>query len=433
MNRQFLTLSIFSIVLLFTFSEIAAAQSHRDTTALKKAEFHVDFRWDNATLSPTYLNNRSQLKSLSDSISALRDSSKVINNIERIGVKSYSSPEGAYQYNVRLARRRASAMLRFLSSEYADLADRIYIEADGESWHMFRNKVLSDNKLTASQRQRLLEIIDADITADSKKTLLKTYDIALYRRIIREYFVDMRRSFITLEWTSSPRHDIGVMLTKAGIPFQLEHPKDLGGKVQFSGNTPRTLFALKTNLLYDAVTALNVEAEIPIGNQFSIAVSDLFPWWTAGPHDHKYALQILELGIEPRWYPLSSRQPSFGSPHDGRMTGWFVGTYLASAMYDLQRDKAICTQGEYWSAGASAGYIMPLGRRLRLELSASIGYLESDYRHYQPSPDYAHLYKDYFKEGTFSYFGLTRAKVSLVIPVSIRKQHSPITLNIRAK
>ena len=28
---------------------------------------------------------------------------------------------------------------------------------------------------------------------------------------------------------------------------------------------------------------------------------------------------------------------------------------------DLQWDKKICTQGEYWSLGASAGYVMPVG------------------------------------------------------------------------
>lgn len=432
MIKRFLTLINFVFVL--TYGELIYAQAPSDTTTLRKAGFHVDFRWDKAVLQKEYLDNHSQLKALSDTIHSLQqDSSRVINNIERLSVKSYSSPEGAYEYNARLARRRADAMLRFLSSEYGSLSDRIYIEADGESWHMFRDKVLSDKVLSEDQREHLLEIIDADLPADKKKTLLKTYDAALYRRMIKEYFVDMRRSFITLEWTSTLRHDPGEMLSQAQIPFTLEAPQGKGGgKVQLTGSSPKTLVALKTNLLYDVVTALNVEVEIPIGEKFSVAVSDLFPWWTAGPNGHKYAFQIWELGIEPRYYPTATRQPEFGCFNDSRMTGWFVGPYLSSATYDLQWDKKICTQGEYWSLGASAGYVMPVGRRLRFEFSASIGYLRSDYRHYQPTQDYEHLYKDPFKAGIISYFGLTRAKVSLILPLSVRKQHHT-TLNVRAK
>lgn len=197
MIKRFLTLINFVFVL--SYGELIYAQAPSDTTTLREAGFHVDFRWDKAVLQKEYLDNHSQLKALSDTIHSLQqDSSRVINNIERLSVKSYSSPEGAYEYNARLARRRAGAMLRFLSSEYGSLSDRIYIEADGESWHMFRDKVLSDKVLSEGQREHLLKIIDADLPADKKKTLLKTYDAALYRRMIKEYFVDMRRSFITL-------------------------------------------------------------------------------------------------------------------------------------------------------------------------------------------------------------------------------------------
>ena len=64
----------------------------------------------------------------------------------------------------------------------------------------------------------------------------------------------------------------------------------------------KTIIALKTNLLYDLITALNFEIEIPIGNKFSIAVEDVFPWWSWGPHDRKYCFQMWEMGIEPRWW-----------------------------------------------------------------------------------------------------------------------------------
>ena len=67
--------------------------------------------------------------------------------------------------------------------------------------------------------------------------------------------------------------------------------------------------------------------------------------------------------------------------------------------------------------GLRYGFAFPIARRLNLELGLSVGYLRSAYRHYQPDPDYEHLYRDYYNAGIFSYFGPTKLKVSLVLPI----------------
>ena len=41
----------------------------------------------------------------------------------------------------------------------------------------------------------------------------------------------------------------------------------------------KPLFAAKTNLLFDAMTVLNVEVEVPIRKHWSIAGEWIFPWW----------------------------------------------------------------------------------------------------------------------------------------------------------
>ena len=91
----------------------------------------------------------------------------------------------------------------------------------------------------------------------------------------------------------------------------------------------KTIIALKTNLLYDLITALNFEIEIPIGNKFSIAVEDVFPWWSWGPHDRKYCFQMWEMGIEPRWWFRRTDEREV-------LTGQFFGVYGMSAKYDFQ-------------------------------------------------------------------------------------------------
>ena len=172
----------------------------------------------------------------------------------------------------------------------------------------------------------------------------------------------------------------------------------------------KTILALKTNLLYDAVTALNVELEVPIGKRFSVMVEDVFPWWSWGPNGHKYCLQMWSMGIEPRWW-------FYRKGMNDRLQGHFVAPYVMSGKYDFQWDTSICYRGYGWSAGLTYGYSMPLCKWLNMEFSMSIGYLNASYQHYQPSPDYEHLYKDPAKAGRMSYFGPTKLKVSLVVPI----------------
>ena len=52
-----------------------------------------------------------------------------------------------------------------------------------------------------------------------------------------------------------------------------------------------------------------------------------------------------------------------------------------------------------------------------MEFSVSAGFLRSAYRHYQPDDGYDHLFRDYYNAGRVSWFGPTKAKISLVIPL----------------
>ncbi len=382
-------------------------------TESHSADFHVNFRWDNAVIRPEYMNTGENLKALADSIASIHIGGGTVDSLT---VVSYSSPEGNYWYNVNLSKRRAAAMRRYLEGEHPGLHDRMRITPDGESWHMFRERALRDSTISEEQRAWLLEIIDSDNDYETKKERIRSRDAALWNRIVRVWFKEMRRSFIRLEWSEN-------IYTRE---YFIGRPEPLSAAASTAGRalTPppgetvieRTLLALKTNLLYDALTMLNAEIEVPIGKQFSIMVEDVFPWWTFGPNGNKYSLEMWEMGVEPRWWFRRNDRRD-------RLSGHFIGPYVMSARYDFQWDRDINYQGEYWSAGISYGYAMPIGKLFNLEFTASVGFVSADYRHYQPAPDYSELYRDPFETGVLSYFGPTKLKVSLVLPIKVKRTY----------
>ncbi len=175
-----------------------------------------------------------------------------------------------------------------------------------------------------------------------------------------------------------------------------------------------TAFAVKSNVLYHAVTMFNVEVEVPVGKHISVLAEDVFPWWETG---NKYCLQMLELGAEARWWFNGWERRS-----TSKLVGPFVGVYGMSAKYDFQNRSDVDYQGEYWSAGITGGWNFNLGREPwgRLELSLGLGYLRTGYRSYLPTDIYDKLIRNPYKTGIAQFVGPTKAKVSIVIPVNFK-------------
>ena len=392
-----------------------------------RAYFHVDFCWDNSVLDTAYMKTGESLRALADTVASID-----ADRIDSLSVFSYSSPEGRYGYNLKLSEHRAASMRSYLDSHYPQLRDRVHVIPGGEAWHLFRERVLADSSISEAEREHVISIIDSREHPDRKKVLIKNYDRKLWNRMVRTDFVDMRRSFIRLSWVEDvfaavplPRME-SLPFVEAPVWSGLSHADSIGIRPVQSRpaqNEPvpeksreyakKTVLALKTNLLYDAVTALNFEIEVPIGDRFSIAVEDVFPWWNWGPNGKKYCFQMWEMGIEPRWWFLRTQKRD-------RLSGHFLGVYGMSSKYDFQWDTDLCWQGEYWSAGVSYGYALPVGKVCNFEFSASLGFMHSDWRHYQPDAAYEHLYRDPAKTGVVSYFGPTKLKVSLVVPIQVK-------------
>ena len=359
----------------------------------------VHFRWNTAQLDTAYLTNPVALEQLRTEIERVG-----VEQIDSVVVISHASPEGTSRYNEKLARRRAATMERYMLAHYPALEDRLTIRANGESWAALRERIAADQKLKNSTIDRLLAILDDPKTSIDTKRWRIEHD-PVWRYLYRTHYPELRHSMICLLYYREIERQEPVALV-VEQPVAPLRPTEVAYAVAEPQRDTLTV-AVKSNLLYDVATVLNAEVEVPLGDHFSVAVEYLFPWWE---RDNKYCLQLLELGFEGRYWLREQAR------HKGCLQGWFVGVYAMSGMYDFQYKRDVNYQGEFWSAGVTAGYAMRLTKRLNLEFSLSAGFLSSAYRHYFPADDWSELYRD-GKSGRTNYFGPTKAKVALVWPL----------------
>ena len=426
---------VLSLMLLLIGSFLLRAQA--DEWVSDSRSYKVFFQFDKSAVNSAYMSNAQSLSSLDSLVAAVG-----LESVESVKVVSYSSPEGNYAYNLALSKKRTDAVYKLLSASYPSLAGKIELDHQGEAWQDLRKSVVADTNFTEEVREKILAIIDSDRDPASKEAALKA--LPQYKRLYSNYFKQYRYAEIRLRIANSEE----VVVPEPEIPeisdVVVEEPEMIIPQADTIEVNPvvaevveiqevepiqepepvpvtvapakKTYLAVKTNLLYDAVSALNFEVEVPVAGRWSVMVEDVFPWWHI---DNKYAFQMWEIGAEARfWFK------PWDTKGNEKMRGWFVGAYGMSSKYDFQYDRSINYQGEYWSAGITAGYVMPIGRKknINLEFSVSAGYLQTDYRHYLPTDDYAKLIRDPYNVGTVSYFGPTKAKVSLIIPLNFGKK-----------
>ncbi len=386
------------------------------------AEFVVYYSLSEDFIRPDYMGNEENLNAIRRLLSIPENRQK------EIVLEGAASPEGSEDINERLGNARAQSLADWLISEFPDLEGRIVIRPKGEDWEGLRAQVDNCTTLSPGNKKAILGIIDSNATPEKKEQLLKANKA--YETLVNDCFPYIRFARFTgidfvqqaTDTTTAQPADTLVLPqvdTIVAKPVQdtlsTIRPENLNNETKVAIRGRNTIAAVKTNLLYDAATALNVELEFPIWDRISVMVEDVFPWWEWG---NKYCFEIWEMGVEARYWFKPWK--TYGTE---KLRGWFAGPYVMSAKYDFQFDTEVNYQGEMWSAGLTGGFAMPIGRRKRanLEFSLSLGYMKSPYRHYLPTDDYLKLIHDPSNDGTFYNIFLypTKAKVSLVLPISI--------------
>ncbi len=417
-----------------TSSRTAARQNIDLTTPVRRDTLRIHYRLSNSVIDTLYRDNATVLRTIK---SLLGDTEL---SVDTLYIYSSSSPEGGMALNRTLSQKRGEALRdQLVNLRGGRQFEGVSIVPLGSNYDEFLSRLKSEENVpykaaTIADYEANIRLYGSDAAL---KRLHSFRNGVPYGYIARTIFPEMRYADLVLvshivfdEDIAGDVEDVQfdtltiedqtpIAVAPMELPKSEPQPEPQPEIVEPEPqpvqqpeprDTVRWYPAIKTNLLFDLVTAVNAELEFPLGRSFSIAVEDTFPWWNWGPNGKKYCFQFLNIAIEPRWWFSRNERRDY-------LSGHFLGIYGMSGKYDFQWDELFCWQGEHWSAGFTYGYALPVCKWANMEFSVSAGFLHSDYRHYQPDDEYEHLFRDYYNSGKVTWFGPTKAKISLVIPL----------------
>ena len=164
-------------------------------------------------------------------------------------------------------------------------------------------------------------------------------------------------------------------------------------------------WAVKSNLLYDVAGAPNLGIEYGWRGHWSLSADMTMPWYVDDQNEWCY--EMMNVGVEARYW-LNDWQTG----DKGKLTGHFLGLFGNGGCFDLGHDRMGWQSEWFWTSGLSYGYNFRLNNHLRMECTLGIGYLQTDYTRYNTVYDNSGIY--FVEEGTFRWFGPTKAGVSLI-------------------
>lgn len=383
-----------------------ANQPNINSTNEEQSSFEFIFRHDKVTIDEDYRDN---LKTKIELRNFINSGIK----IDSIIIHASASLEGYVKHNDRLARERAAALKTLITeTSVKELNDSLFrLYPIGEDWEGFHSFI--EEYYYRPDRNEVLSILDSDMSQTDKKWLLqKLSNGQTFSYLTYNFAYRFRQANCIIIYYAGK----SVQVKEERLP-ELEQFKDsLSHTTSYEIPRPeytkperkQTVFALKTNLLFDALTTINYSLEVPIGDRISVLFQQNTPWWRA--KNNQFCNETLTLGGEVRYWLGDRRQMD-------RLTGHNIGVYCFSGDIDLQWKRNICYQAVFVSAGLSYGFALPISNWANLEFSIAAGWARIYYQHYMPADDWSVIYRDYNDFGAMNYFGPTKLEISLVIPI----------------
>ena len=384
----------------------------------------IYFRPGYSLLELSYRDNAANMKALTQGIQTIKGNPCV--QLQHIRILSAASPEGNSALNKRVAKRRGERLRDYLK-ETLVLPDSIFtVSSAGEDWQglaaliakektPWRNKALQIIRHTPEWVTRNGKVVDG------RKRQLQNLDGGkAWKYMLDNHFYTLRTGAVVVCEVKT----LAAESTPSAAEASLEQARSEQARLESASQSPdsppfpaipsqvhpssesqsppvASYFALKSNLLYDALLVPNLSLEASIGSGWTLGAGGMLAWWSKDAKHRYWRIYGGDLEIRKYFGTLSKSKP---------LQGHHLGIYGDFLTYDFEFGAKGYQSKATYAAGIKYGYSHPIANRLNLDFALGIGYLHSNYKTYVPR-DGCYVYQETKKR---KWLGPTQAEISLV-------------------
>ena len=384
----------------------------------------IYFRPGYSLLELSYRDNAANMKALTQGIQTIKGNPCV--QLQHIRILSAASPEGNSALNKRVAKRRGERLRNYLK-ETLVLPDSIFtVSSAGEDWQglaaliakektPWRNKALQIIRHTPEWVTRNGKVVDG------RKRQLQNLDGGkAWKYMLDNHFYTLRTGAVVVCEVKT----LAAESTTSAVEASQEQARLESASQQSASQSPSSppfpaipsqvhpssesqsppvasYFALKSNLLYDALLVPNLSLEASIGSGWTLGAGGMFAWWSKDAKHRYWRIYGGDLEIRKYFGTLAKSKP---------LQGHHLGIYGDFLTYDFEFGAKGYQSKATYAAGIKYGYSHPIANRLNLDFALGIGYLHSNYKTYVPR-DGCYVYQETKKR---KWLGPTQAEISLV-------------------
>ena len=384
----------------------------------------IYFRPGYSLLELSYRDNAANMKALTQGIQTIKGNPCV--QLQHIRILSAASPEGNSALNKRVAKRRGERLRDYLK-ETLVLPDSIFtVSSAGEDWQGLASLIAKEK---TPWRNKALQIIchtpewvtRNGKVVDGRKRQLQNLDGGkAWKYMLDNHFYTLRTGAVVVCEVKT----LAAESTPSAAEARLEQARLESASQQSASQSPSSppfpaipsqvhpssepqappvasYFALKSNLLYDALLVPNLSLEASIGSGWTLGAGGMFAWWSKDAKHRYWRIYGGDLEIRKYFGTLSKSKP---------LQGHHLGIYGDFLTYDFEFGAKGYQSKATYAAGIKYGYSHPIATRLNLDFALGIGYLHSNYKTYVPR-DGCYVYQETKKR---KWLGPTQAEISLV-------------------
>lgn len=381
----------------------------------------IYFRPGYSLLELSYRDNAANMKALTQGIQTIKGNPCV--QLQHIRILSAASPEGNSALNKRVAKRRGERLRDYLK-ETLVLPDSIFtVSSAGEDWQGLASLIAKEKTPWRNKALQIIRHTPEWVTrngkvVDGRKRQLQNLDGGkAWKYMLDNHFYTLRTGAVVVCEVKTLAAESTPSAAEASLEqarLEQAHP---GAHAEASSEQARlepasqqsapqsppvaSYFALKSNLLYDALLVPNLSLEASIGSGWTLGAGGMLAWWSKDAKHRYWRIYGGDLEIRKYFGTLSKSKP---------LQGHHLGIYGDFLTYDFEFGAKGYQSKATYAAGIKYGYSHPIANRLNLDFALGIGYLHSNYKTYVPR-DGCYVYQETKKR---KWLGPTQAEISLV-------------------